>query len=159
MQHICGYCSFPTIIANGIPFIPMGYDNRKSLGLPVKLIICDLSTSITITANAFSHLRLSYLRFWWWILPPHLIVYTLHRRYICRTRTTATRPTRTWLTRTWRCTCAPSPSPLQCTGASHLLQRQLFSGTTALLPVIGNPSHTQAHTHGVNSRLCVFRGF
>ena len=29
MQHICGYRIGPTKIANGIPYIPMGYVNRK----------------------------------------------------------------------------------------------------------------------------------
>ena len=36
MQHIYDYRSFPTpptITANGIPNIPMGYDNRRSLGV------------------------------------------------------------------------------------------------------------------------------
>ena len=43
MQHICGYRTFPTVIANGIPYIPMGTitANCYGYGLRVELIICE----------------------------------------------------------------------------------------------------------------------
>ena len=37
MQHFYDYHSFPTIIANIIPYIPIGYANRQSFALGVGL--------------------------------------------------------------------------------------------------------------------------
>ena len=63
MQHVCGYRIGPTKIANGIPYIPMGYvnrkwyDNRKLFALIITCIpksqihiiwsICDYSVKYT----------------------------------------------------------------------------------------------------------------
>ena len=53
-NFVCGYGTFAVIV-----YFPFSWSDHT--------IIRDISSSITITADAFRHLRLSYLRFWWGI--------------------------------------------------------------------------------------------
>ena len=68
MQHICGYRIGPTKIANEIPYIPMGYVNRKCY---------DNSKSFAVIVTSIPKSQMGIM----WSICDYIVRVYLNRKY------------------------------------------------------------------------------